>query len=189
MVQISSGLLAYFNDNKTRAAVDLLLAKKRPPIPDDVRWNDVPDFFRAVRAARQIQADQAILLYEIWNAVWKPLTAPWKALAPHEQSDDGTLDPVSIWANGYLLRSFERDKLTSELIVYVDSEAGIQIGFNVFQNTKPTLTKKILASWEYADGTFWSPSLPVGKRRDLNVGPLQSYTAEARKIIRTNGIL
>ena len=183
MVQISQGLLAYFSDEKTQAAVDLLLAKKRPQMPDDVGWDEVPDFFRAVRAARQIQADQAILLHEIWNAVWKPLPAPWKAKAPHEQGDDGALDPNVIWSNGYLLRSFARDKLTSELHIYVDGEAGVQIGFNLSQNTKSKLPKQ-LARWEDDDGTFWSPSALVETRRNLNLDPLQPLAAEALKIIR-----
>lgn len=183
MVQIPPGLLSYFTDKKTQAAVDLLLAKKRPQMPDDVGWDEVPDFFRAVRAARQIQADQAILLHEIWNAVWKPLPAPWKAKAPHEQSDDGALDPNVIWGNSYLLRSFDRDKLTSELVIYIDGEAGVQIGFNLFRNTTSKLPKQ-LSSWEEDDGTFWSPSTLISTRRNLNLGPLQPYAAEALKIIR-----
>src|SRR3546814_5799708 len=161
MVQISMGMLAYFGDSKTRSAVDLLLAKKRPSIPDDVKWDEGPGFFRALRAARQIQTDYAILLHEIWNSVWKPLPATiWKAKAPHEQADDGILDPSTIWTNSYALRLYERDKLSSELIVYVDNETGVQIGFNVTQNGKTKLPK-VLADWEDNDGTFWSPSTLV----------------------------
>ena len=183
MVQISAGLLAYFTDSKTEAAVDLLLAKKRPSIPDDVTWNEVPEFFRALRAARQIQADYAILLHEIWNAAWKPLPSPWKGKAPHDQGDDGLLDPSTIWNNSYALRAYERDKLTSELVVYADNESGVQIGFNVSQNYKTRLPK-LVNGWESDDGTFWSPASIVKIRKGLDLAPLEPWAAEAMKIIK-----
>ena len=187
MVQISMGMLAYFGDSKTRAAVDLLLAKKRPSIPDDVEWDEVPEFFRALRAARQIQTDYAILLHEIWNDVWKPLPATiWKAKAPYEQGDDGILDPTTIWTNSYALRLYERDKLSSELIVYVDNETGVQIGFNVTQNGKTKLPK-LLADWEADDGTFWSPSALVKIQKNLNLTALEPWAVEATKIIKSAG--
>lgn len=115
MVDIPAGLLAYFSDSKTEAAVDLLLAKQRPDVPDDVSWSDVPAYFRALRAARQIEVDYAILLHEIWSAVWKALPKPWVAKEPHEQVDDALLEPRRILGQNYALRAFERDKLRCEI--------------------------------------------------------------------------
>ncbi len=194
MVQISPGLLSYFSDSKTEAAVDLLLAKKRPSIPDDVEWNDVPDYFRAVRAARQIQVDLAILLHEIWNAVWKPMPAQWKAAAPYEQVDDGLLDPHTIWGQWYALRSYERGNLRSELLVYADHESGVQIGFNVLQNNKSKIHGKSkitqdLASWEYDGETLWSPTGLVRVQKGLNLAPLAPFVDEAIEVIKDVGKL
>jgi hypothetical protein len=186
MVQISSGLLAYFNDSKTESAVDLLLAKKRPSIPDDVNWSDVPDYFRALRAARQIQADFAILLHEIWNAIWTPLPVPWTADAPHEQIDDGFLDPRTIWDHWYALRGYGFGKLSSELLVYADKEAGVQIGFNVLLNSKSKL-KGPIKGWEKDEVTFWSSSGLVKIQKDLKLAPLEPFAAEALKIIKSVG--
>lgn len=192
MVQIPSGLLSYFNDSKTEAAVDLLLAKKRPSIPDDVEWNEVPDYFRALRAARQIQADLAILVHEIWHAVWKPLPAPWTAKAPHEQVDDGLLDPHTIWGQWYALRSYGLGKLRSELLVYADNESGVQIGFNVLQDGKSKLhskskIKQDIAGWEDDGVTLWSPSGLVKIQKGLNFAPLAPFVDEAFKVIKDVG--
>jgi len=189
MVQIPPGLLSYFNENKTESAVDLLLAKKRPSIPDDVEWEDVPNYFRAVRAARQIQADLAILLHEIWNAVWDPLPAPWKAKAPHEQVDDGLIDPRTIWDHWYALRAYECDKLNSELLIYADNESGVQIGFNVLRNDKSKLHSRSknrsgIANWEDDGVTLWSPSGLVKIQKNINLAPLEPFVEDAFKVIK-----
>lgn len=186
MVDIPAGLLAYFTDSKTEAAVDLLLSKQRPDVPDDVRWGDVPAYFRALRAARQIEADYAILLHEIWSAVWKPLTGSWAAKEPHEQVDDAFLDPRRIFGQNYALRVFERDKLWCELLVFVHKESGVQIGFNVFQGRTSKLPKA-LADWEYEDGTHWSPANHVKLKRTLDLTPLRTYADDALKVIKSLG--
>lgn len=184
MVDIPAGLLAYFSDRKTEAAVNLLLNKQRPDVPDDVSWSDVPAYFRALRAARQIEVDYAIFLHEIWGSVWKALPMPWVAREPHEQVDDALVEPRRIFSQNYALRVFERDKLWCELLVYGHREAGIQIGFNVYQGQSSKLPKA-LPDWENDDGTRWSPSNLVKLKRTIDLTPLRIYADKAMKVIKS----
>jgi hypothetical protein len=184
MVDVPAGLLAYFSDRKTEAAVNLLLNKQRPDVPDDVSWSEVPAYFRALRAARQIEVDYAIFLHEIWGAVWKAPPKPWVAREPHEQVDDALVDPRRIFSQNYAVRVFERDKLWCELLVYGHREAGIQIGFNVYQGQRSKLPKA-LPDWENDEGTRWSPSNLVKLKRTIDLTPLRTYADNAMKEIKS----
>ena len=187
MVEIPEGLMAYFHNETICEAVNLLLSKKRPPLPDNVEWNDVPDFFRSVRAARQIQGDYAILLHEIWNAVWQPLPEPWYAYEPHEQSGEGVLDPGIIWDQNFALRYFEIEEreLYCELIVSAGIDGGVQIGFYLTKGEEAALSSRI-KGWDREGDVFWSPAGLVELASSIALNPLKKFAQEAIEIINNS---
>lgn len=184
MITVPDGLLSYFRDEGVCQAVDLLLSKRRPPVPDNLEWSDVPNFFRSVRAARQIQVDYAILLHDVWNAAWAPLPALWYAAKPHEQVGEGLLDPALIWDQSCALRFFSMEgrDLFCELAVACDSEAGLQIGFNLTKGENSILPKRI-PGWERLEQTFWSTAQLVRLGENICITPLKEYARQALEII------
>lgn len=66
---------AYCNDQAIRTAVDHLLAAnahdKNEPLnlPEDIKWNDLLAFHRALLSAHQIRSEYAIYLIKLWNAI------------------------------------------------------------------------------------------------------------------------
>ena len=71
-IQVPESYRAYCKDRAVLEAVNRILDAKSLHVPADLEWDDLPNFHRAVLAARQVQCEYAIFVHELWNAVWKP---------------------------------------------------------------------------------------------------------------------
>ena len=67
---------AYCSDAAVRTAVDHILSsegsKKQLALPPDIEWKDLRAFHTAVLSAHQVRCEFAILLIDLWDAVWQP---------------------------------------------------------------------------------------------------------------------
>ena len=109
---------AYCGDTAVRTAVDhILSADSKAPLalPADIEWQDLPAFHRAVLSAHQVRCEFAVLLIDLWDAVWQPALDGWengRDLKPQTVADaqywHGTkLDTNTVWDEGWFGRGFE----------------------------------------------------------------------------------
>ena len=147
-VDVPESVYAYFSDSKISSAVDLLLAKARPKIPEDLEWSEIPAFYRAIAAARQTQSDFAVLLHDVWFASWTNMPDPWQADGPSYAGQSAEV--ADVWESGYFSRTFKLDDARCELLVYLDGLAGgVQIGFELTRGKRSLVQKGDLQlEWE-----------------------------------------
>jgi hypothetical protein len=69
---IPESVFVYYNDKAVMAAVDHLLGEKKESLPGVDDWSDLPAYYRARLSAYQCQADHALMLFDLWNAIWQP---------------------------------------------------------------------------------------------------------------------
>ena len=108
----------YCDDQAIRTAVDHLLAASSNGsndalnLPEDIKWDDMLAFHRALLSAHQIRSEYAIYLIDLWNTVWEPtLVVSNIGLKPMtvkecEKLTTCALDTYSTWKNQEFYRSY-----------------------------------------------------------------------------------
>lgn len=181
-VDVPESVYAYFTDRRIRSAVDLLLSKGRPKVPEDIGWAELPAFYRAVAAARQTQSDLAVFLHEFWTATWEDMPRPWQAEYPSGAGQN--VDMFDIWDNDHFTRTFKRDGMTCELSVYLDgAEEGIQIGFELLRGNRSLVKTGDMQGWEQDSNCFWSPENELPFSRCMDLKKLEGFVSKARDVI------
>ena len=108
---------AYCGDIAVRTAVDhILSANSKAPLalPDNIEWQDVPAFHRAVLSAHQVQCEFAVCLIDVWDAVWQHALDKWefqsslvpKTVSAAEKWWPQKLDTNTVWIEGHFFRLF-----------------------------------------------------------------------------------
>ena len=108
-IQVPESYRAYCKDRAVQEAVEHILDAKSLHVPADLEWDDLPNFHRAVLAARQVQCEYAIFLHELWNAVWKPALDACnigkkfmpRTIADTEEHCNQKLDTHTLWAGWF----------------------------------------------------------------------------------------
>lgn len=106
-IQVPESYRAYCKDRAVQGAVNHILNAKSLHVPADLEWDDLPNFHRAVLAARQVQCEYAIFVHELWNAVWKPALDAHgigkklmpRTIADTEEQYNQKLDTYTLWYN------------------------------------------------------------------------------------------
>lgn len=176
MVAVPKSVLAYYQDTKVRGGVDVVLRRKRPQVPADLDWKDISSYYRALAAAQSVQFDYAVLLSEIWDAVWTVL--PNANPLPLAECD-----PQRVWENSRIDRLFKIGSHTCEMMVYLDTATGVQIGIELRQGSKVLLRKSDFpADWEKGESNFWSPANEISVGKTIDTQKLKGFASQARKI-------
>ncbi|SHM44902.1 hypothetical protein SAMN05518668_109177 [Sphingobium sp. YR657] len=144
MITVPQSISAYFEQSAVQAAVDLLLAKKEPKVPDNLQWKDLPAFYRASLAARQVPIEFAIFTEELWRRVWGEVPSDWKPCAPSAPARaDLSVSAWTIWDEGCFSRRFERAGVALELSAGLWSDTGLQLGILLYD----TDDRRLLDTW------------------------------------------
>jgi hypothetical protein len=164
-----ASVLSYFTDKRTRMATDLLLAKKTPPVPEDVGWIELRGFYQANLAAKQIEAEHAIFLNELWEETCKPMASPWKPSEPHQQTEDCSTDIRTIWNESCFTREFLNDDYGCEIVTCVGRDEGIQVGYGLWHKGESLFENDPPTDWENPEEMLWSPegAVPIAAEIDL----------------------
>ncbi|WP_395334290.1 hypothetical protein WBP06_18445 (plasmid) [Novosphingobium sp. BL-8H] len=181
IINTPESVLAYYSNPTVENAVDLVLGRKQKPVPADLPWTDLPGYYRAMAAARQLQFDYAGLLWEIWQATWSEVSLPSGA---KQQPLDG-VDPLKVWDRGCMGTSVKVGAFTLERLIYLDGEFGAQIGIGLWAGSKRWLGKKDFpVDWEKGDEVVWSPPGEVPLEPAIAVDKLRDFASEAMKLCR-----
>lgn len=178
-----ASVLSYFTDRATRMATDLLLAKKRPILPEDIRWDDLRGFYKANLAAKQIEVEHAIFLGDLWEAVCQPMPSPWTFPQPHQQGDDCAMDLVSVWNESCFSREFFRGEWACEIVTCVGAEEGVQIGYGLWRDGEPMLAAALSDDWESPDEILWSREGLIPLSPVIDLPALQNLANEGRQAV------
>ena len=178
-----ASVLSYFIDRPTELATDLLLAKKRPIVPEDVSWLDLQAFYKASLAAKQIEAEHGIFLNQVWEKVCEPMPEPWECHEPHQQTEDCAIDLASIWGERCFTREFFYGDYGCVIATCIGKNEGIQIGFGLWHADDNLLESIPSLGWEEPDDIMWSPegAVPIGEEIDLQ--RLRQLAAEGLSFI------
>lgn len=136
--RIEQSALEYLTSREVRAAADNLLNAGTEEIPHGMRWDDVPRFYSALRAAALIKIEYAITLERFWHGVWgDALGSPWKQMTPDDQGeyDEDAGNSVDECFDGQrFIRCFASGTPKHFLYASVGiSEVGFSIGFALYK--------------------------------------------------------
>lgn len=84
-MQIPKSVSAYVEDAGLRRAVVTLRDVGSDGLLDGLDWAELPRFYSALQAARQVETEWAIFACALWDRVWGGLLDTWRALTPDEQ--------------------------------------------------------------------------------------------------------
>lgn len=178
-INTPESVLAYYTHPTVENAVDLVLGRKQKPVPGDLSWTDLPGYYRAMAAARQLQFDYAGLLWEIWQATWSEVSLPSGA----KQQPLDEVDPQKVWDCGYMGLSVKVGAFTLERSIYLDGEFGAQIGIGLWSDSKRWLGKKDFpGDWEKGEELIWSPPGEVPLEPSITVDKLRDFARQAMKL-------
>lgn len=173
--RIEQSALEYLTSREVRVAADNLLNAGTEEIPHGMRWDDVPRFYSALRAAALIKVEYAITLERFWHGVWgNVLGSQWKQMTPDDQSefDENTGNSVDrCFDEQRFIRCFTAS--SSKYVLYASvsiSEVGFSIGFALFRGRLPGQLVKELEGFSFSksDGLWTEPAQhPITEELDL----------------------
>jgi len=183
IVEVPQSVIAYLTDTRVSGAVDALLSKDKPKIPEDLEWSELSSFYRAVAAATQTRSDFAALLHDVWSGTWRQFPGLWEPDEPYAGGQSTNLP--EIWSNGYLSRTARWREVTCELCVFLDSaKEGIQIGFELLKSNKSLVRNGDLElAWEADANCFWSASRTLPLDTSIDLRELDAFREEALDVI------
>lgn len=194
---IPESVFVYYNDKAVMAAVDHLLSEKKETLPGVDDWSDLPAYYRARLSAYQCQADHALVLFDLWNAIWQPAIdaeprlagATRVSLTDYPVDFEQPLDAGGIWEAGGIGSAFTLPSgFAFDLNVYCTT--GIMIGCaawdeagNINTDTLDignvlSASKQEAALLGYEDGYRYTPakSVPLTSQQ-IDLAPLKSAAA------------
>ena len=182
-ISMPASVLSYFTDRPTEMATDLLLSKKRPTMPEDLAWEDLHAFYQASLAAKQIEAEHAIFLNDVWMEICQPLAAPWVPNEPHQQIADCAIDLGSIWKESCFTREFFNGEYSCEILTSIGKDEGIQIGYGLWHDGENLLKSTPSPDWETPDDILWSPEGAVPINSNIDLQNLRQFSDDGKRFI------
>ena len=189
MADVPESVVTYFTKPSVRTAIDLLGSGKRHRVPEALQWSEVPSFYSACLAARQTPVEYAILLAQLWNAIWQDGPNGWTACPPEPpMRRDLTIEIENIWAEECFTRCFTQDDRSVELSVCISgAQTGAQLGICFYDEHENPLCSDAFreVGWEfYAEyDTFWTPAGEVELSAKMELGPLFVRRDAALRIV------
>lgn len=193
MVDVPESVLTYFSKPSVKTAVDLLMTGKRHRVPESLQWSEVPSFYSACLAARQTPVEYAILLAQLWTAIWQDGPKGWTPCLPESpMRPDLTIGPESVWDEECFTRRFTQDDRSVELSVSISGAySGVQLGVDCYDEDENSLCDDVLREegWEFVAEyrTFWTPAGEVKLSSTLDLGPLYARRDVALRIVGAAG--
>lgn len=183
IVEVPKSVIAYLTDARVSGAIETLLSKDKPKIPEDIEWSELPSFYRAVAAATQARSDFAAFLHDVWSGTWQRFPDLWEPEEPYAGGQSTNLP--DIWSNGYLSRTARWREVTCELCVYLDSaKEGVQIGFELLKSNRSLVRSDDLQmAWEADVNCFWSASRTLPLDTSVDLRELDAFREEALAVI------
>lgn len=181
LIGVPESVRAYFERPELRTAVDLLVSNDRPDVPEGIAWPELPQFYRAILAARQTQVDYALLLAEAWDAVWDEPGNGWQACSPQAPGRrDASVSLETVWHEGCFTRRFIKGRHALELCAYLEDRSGFQFGIGLFEGRKSGGPAEIAPEWDSEGSDYiWSPlgSAPIAE--EISLAALRGQATEA----------
>ena len=184
---------AYVTDSVARTAVDTLLESETHPKDEDLGWDKLADFQRAVLAAHQVRCEYAVFLIELWDEVWKPCfesgfgaSLERRTITDTEEWCEQPFTPSGIWDQGWFGVSFAGPSRQRTLCVGVcldDARSGVQLSAQLHDaRDRELLDQGALGEpWEEEDEVMWTTAktVPINERRDLDLETLRDAARAA----------
>ena len=192
MIKVPASVLAYYQQPDVQTAVKLLLSaeggRKKSPATATLRWKDIPDYYRALLAARQSPVEFAIFVEALWRQVWTDIPAIWKASAKpgDPPRPDLSVDVANIWLEKGFGRQFKHRDFTLELYAYLTLEDGFQLGMSLGdEEADVILSPELLDGWTRDDDydTFWTQEEVVPLAEAIPIEPFRKWTDQAWQAI------
>mgnify|MGYP006425295639 CR=1 FL=1 len=185
---VPESLRSYFTDRAVQSVVDHMLESKASDVPPDLDWNEIRDFHMAHASAAKVRADHAILLLDLWDAVWAD------ALREHGITQDFPLNeyvkgakpsPQVLWNDSLyrIHRCVKRDEdlFITNTFIYEDGEVYISLEYE--KDGDWVELSSIPSGWEKDDDNSYSfsdKSVTIQKdTTHLDITPLQQAAQEA----------
>lgn len=187
MVTVPESVRAYSERPDIRTAVDLLLSKDTPEVPETLEWGELSSFYRAVLAAHQTQIDFAVLLNDVWSAVWGQPGHAWIARLPRKPGSKAlAVSPRNVWDEGCFTRGFDNSSLWLELSVCLEDPSGFQLGLALEREGESLLKDGMLDGWDM-DGSdyLWSATGLATLAEEVDLRSLEEQASKALQLINS----
>ena len=189
---LPDSVLAYFKDPQVRAGVDAMMTRS-DKLPADLKWSEMQGYYRALAAAQRLVVDHALLLHEVWQAVWESeIPRTWKVDDPDEQVANAGQSPHPrlCWESGAYFRCYDRGLRSVHTGVSLN-ESGFHVGFGVFkQRTGSNAIRQSIEGFEIDEDQeyFWQEKpLPLPTAGEVAVEQLAAHVEQALLAIATAG--
>lgn len=187
----------YMTDRVAQTAVDTLLEGEKRPPDDDLGWDGLSDFHRAVLAAHQVRCEYAIHLSDLWDEIWKPRFEgddgprfTRQSITEAEAWCDQSFTPFGIWEAGWFGATFAQIGKPRTLCVGLyleDAKSGVQLSAQLHgERDRELLRAEALGElWEEDDTVMLTASglVPIGEQRSINLERLRDAAKAALEVV------
>ena len=200
LIDVPASVRDYLTDKTICSVVEHLLEQKEDKLPPDLAWNEVRAYHQAWLSAQKVKTDYALLLMDLWDAIWRPALVKygvdvekqsWDIEDMKEHEAEPTRDVI--WKNGVFYRWFWLETadggFSLDTQVEIDSDEGARLSFRVDDGEKEILPAEeaLFSQWQtYQDdegnGFFKTPNKLIRVQADtqqLNISALVILADEA----------
>ncbi len=141
-ITLPESVKSYCVSRGVRTAINSLSEQDDSYLPDHLDWDELPSYFQSILAAKTVKTDFALLVLQLWDAIWKPaleacaVTKPW--MIDDMQTEDTPPSLETLWEVGlYRTHYHPRDENAR-----IDTYIGLAVEQNQLQISLS------LASWD-----------------------------------------
>ena len=199
---IPPSFVEYATRPEVRTVVDHILSKKNPEIPSCLAWIELPAFYKAVLSAHQVRCEFAVLLYDLWEEIWR---TAWNQTDFGEERGElsvvdaqkwqiQSLDPNAVWDarwfGGVFTVAFAGSDFEVGVGVVIDHQCRVHLSLDAYGPDSSRITTELLSCSRYwpvgnLDGNYaWTdedllridgPGIEPGELRSAAAQAVESF--------------
>jgi hypothetical protein len=144
LISIPQSVLSYSNNEGVRVAVDHLVNADPSDFPSEIAsWEEARNYHKALLSAHQVQAERAMLLIDLWDAVWGDLVKQrdysrlmisYQQQHSEEHFDLEFPSPYALWNDSAIHTRMMKHPVLPNTVVYLGTRylgVGIQLYLSV----------------------------------------------------------
>lgn len=200
LIAIPDSVRDYLTNKTICSVVNHLLEQKDDKLPPDLAWDEVRAYHQAWLSAQKVKTDYALLLMDLWDAIWRPALEKYGVDVEKQSWDiegmkEYEAEPSRhvMWNDGTFYRWFWLKTANGGFsldtrVVIIDSDEGIYLLFRVDDDEQEILPAEetLFSQWQFHQGDevgfFQTPNKLIRIQADtqqLDISALITLADEA----------
>lgn len=201
LIAIPDSVRDYLTNETICSVVEHLLEQKDQKLPPDLRWDKVRAYHEAWLSAQKVKTDYALLLMDLWDAIWRPALENYGVDIENQSWDIEEMKEYEaepsrhvMWNDGTFRRWFRlktaNGGFSLDTGVVIDSDEDIYLLFRVDDDEQEILPAEetLFSQWQFYQGDdddgnfFQTPSKLIriqANTQQLDISALVTLADEA----------